>query len=396
MSTRRIAIVADSHFDEASRFEECCAVHDFIAEDAARRGAELLLHSGDVYERKSTPRERMAAARFFQKASETMPVCIVRGNHDADGDLQLLARLESRNHIAVIERVGLFCEAGIVVGCMGWPSKAWIVAQGAASKAEGEDTAQTALRNVLLGLGNQMDAEAAVLEEQTGVRAPKVLLTHAMVRGSMTSRGQPLVGCDFELGVEDLALARADFYALGHIHMNQEWHASSIGAEPVLYPGSPRRCTYGETERKGYVIADFDGPKCIGWELVPTPCADMFLVDANWVDDLDGARLAFHPYPIPVTPGCDIRIRYTVTADERPVARAAAELERTRLLALGARDVKLDPQVIPTSTARAPEVARAITTTDKIRALWKLRGTTPEPAREARLIEKLSKLEAAS
>ena len=62
----RLAHIADSHFDETSRFDECVHVHDWIAADIIARGADLIVHSGDVYERKSTPRERIAVARFFQ------------------------------------------------------------------------------------------------------------------------------------------------------------------------------------------------------------------------------------------------------------------------------------------------------------------------------------------
>ena len=49
----RIAIVADSRFDEHSRFRECIPTPDWIADDAPRpRRLAMVIHAGDVFERK--------------------------------------------------------------------------------------------------------------------------------------------------------------------------------------------------------------------------------------------------------------------------------------------------------------------------------------------------------
>src|SRR6185436_749582 len=96
-----LAHVADSHFYEHSRFEECIRLHNWIAEDAKARGVELTVHAGDVYERKSTPLERQAAAAWFQLMAALGPVVVARGNHDAIDDLPLLERLETLHPIEV-------------------------------------------------------------------------------------------------------------------------------------------------------------------------------------------------------------------------------------------------------------------------------------------------------
>ena len=90
-----IAFIADSHFDSSpgGRFEECCRLHDWIASDLAERRPNLILHGGDLYERRSTAVERTAAAAWLQRCAEVAPVVIVRGNHDQPGDIELLARL---------------------------------------------------------------------------------------------------------------------------------------------------------------------------------------------------------------------------------------------------------------------------------------------------------------
>lgn len=381
----RVAIIADSHFDSSSRFEECVRVHDWIADDLIARGVDLVCHTGDLVEGlfRSTPEERRAVATWLQKIAAHCPVIIVRGNHDPLGDLPLFQRLRTKHPVIVEERAGVHVAGGFVVGCLGWPSKASILALGAQSHAEGELLAGEALRNVLRGLGQEMVAHPGL---------PRLLVAHAMVRGSATSTGQPLVGCDFELGVDDLALTNADFIALGHIHRGQTWEHGGV---PIVYPGSPRRTAFGEVETKGYVIADIE-PGRATWELVPTPCAPMLLLEDEWgvIFPGDSDEIGWLVGDeLPCTYGGEVRFRYKVPADMRDAARGAAEKVRATLLDRGAVHVKLDPQVIPTTTARAPEVAAATTIPAKLHAMWAARGTTPDAARAARLLSKVALLE---
>lgn len=385
----RIGVVADSHFDELSRFEECCAVHSAIASDAGRLELDLLLHAGDVYERKSTPKERYAVAQWVQQVTRYCPLVIVRGNHDALGDLTLLAKLETDHPVYVVEDARVIEVAGVVIGCLAWPSKASVLAMGASSHAEGELLASEALQNVLRGLGDQM-------ENLAGDDLPRVLLAHAMVRGSVTSVGQPLVGCDLELGIDDIGLAKADLYALGHIHKGQSW---TVNGAPVVYPGSPRRTAFGEVEVKGYTVATFDEHRLVGVELIETPCAPMFLVEDEWGYDDESQKFGWlvgmHGDPSDEeAKGAEVRVRYLVAADQREQARAAAERYEARLIERGAVNVKLDPRVIPVNMARAPEVARAVTVADKLGAYWTARGTVPEAPRATRLLSLVQELEA--
>lgn len=386
----RAAIIADSHFDASpgGRFEECCRVHDWIADDIARRGVDLVKHSGDIYERKSTPEERNAVAAWVRKITQYAPLVIVRGNHDAHGDLAILSKLETEHEVIVEESAGVHCVGGFVVGCMAWPTKANILALDRISHAEGERIAQDALRNVLRGLGDQM---AAVRFARGMEGAPKVLLTHAMARGSKTAPGQPLTGCDFELGLEDFALARADFVALGHIHTAQEWPPN------VVYPGSPRRTDYGDTHSKGYVIAEFDGGQ-VRWERVPTPCAQMLLLEDEWGVAEDGAQtwlVGIHNERTAAEyRGAEVRFRYYVPADMRESAKVAATRVVERLMAQGAVHVKPEEIVKTTGSARAPEVALAKTIGEKLAAYWSAKKTQPEPSRAERLIGKANDLEA--
>jgi exonuclease SbcD len=110
------------------------------------------------------------------------------------------------------------------------------------------------------------------------------------VRGSVTSTGQPLVGCDLEVGLEDLALVQADAYLLGHIHKGQAWE---IAGAPCVYPGSPRRTSFGESEAKGYTIVTVEGHAATT-EFVELPTTPMLHFSGLWRDgamQLEGSHV---------------------------------------------------------------------------------------------------------
>lgn len=377
----RIAVIADSHWDESSRFEECVRVHRWIADDMRAREVDLVLHAGDVFERKSTVRERAAVADWIQAVADFAPIVIVRGNHDAVGDLSIFSRLITRWPVIVEERAAVHTVetefSSVDVACLSWPQTSQLRA------AAPDLDASEALRAVLRGFNTDSDR-------------PRVLLAHAMVCGSVTSHGQPLVGHDMELGLADLALAGADFVALGHIHMPQDW---PLEAGPVVYPGSPRRTAFGEVEEKGYVIVELgDGP--ISWQRVPTPCAPMLLVTGNYLVDELGPDLVqwtglATDAPRSIEAGAEVRLRYLVDSDRRDAARVEAEALRARWLAEGAASVKVEEEVIAAGTARAPEIATATTIEGKLRQLWIARKDEPAEERATRLVSLATGLEAA-
>lgn len=385
---KRIAVIADSHFDEHSRFEECIRLHSWIEQDIAKRGVDLILHAGDVFERKSTPAERNAVATWLQSLARHAPVLIVRGNHDVVGDLQIFGELETKHPILVEEAAGVHELAGVAVAALAWPRKAELLARlGDRGVEAGEQAAGDALRAVLRGLGQGLE----------GFDGPRVLLTHAMVRGSVTSTGQPLVGCDMEIGLEDLALVGADFVALGHIHKGQEWTHDETA---MVYPGSPRRTAFGEIEEKGYVVADLDrvdGEVEWTWERVVVPATPMLLIEADWcpAEVLEGARplvITSKTFPTPErVQSAEVRLRYRTPSDARDAARDVAELLREQMLRDGAIAVKLEEEVIPSTKARAPEIARAVTLIDKLGLVWDRKNVPTE--RRERLRAKLAEIE---
>ena len=377
----RAAIIADSHFDEGSRFDECRRIHDWIAGDVAARGVDLILHAGDAFERRPTARERLAFADWLCACAEIAPFVIVRGNHDPFEELAIFAKLKTRHPVIVEEAAGVHVVAGAAVACLAWPRKAALLAATGETGIEAsEQTAGEALRGVLRGLGLQ-------LAQHDG---PRILLAHAMVRGSVTSTGQPLVGCDLEVGLDDLALAGADVYALGHIHKPQDWY---IDAAPVIYPGSPRRTAAGEVVAKGSVLAEIEGHR-VAWERVTTPAMPMLLVNAEW-NPATSALVCTNAdaWKWGDLEGAEVRLRYAVDAEHRDAAAAGARQREESFRMGGAVSVKVEEVVRPTSTARAPEIVQAQTVGEKLAALWSVRNAVPESERGERLLSMATALD---
>lgn len=377
----RIAVVADSHYHENSRFEECIRLHKAIHQDAAERGVEATIHTGDLYDSKSTPLERQATAEWVQLMTLLGPYLQVRGNHDAYEDLPLLERLMTRHRVTVVQGAQLVpLRHDVTVAAVAWPRKAALLAAtGAESHEAGERSAGDAMRSVFRGLGAQ-------LAERSGTR---LLAMHAMMRGSVTSTGQPLVGCDLEIGLEDLALLDAHSYLLGHIHKAQQW---ALGDALCIYPGSPRRTAFGESEAKGYTVLTVNGSN-VEAEFVKLPATPMVHLSGTWDDGsfiTDGSP----EIDAAVRVGAEVRFRYTVASDKRHAAAAKALEVIEAIRALGAVSVKVEELVIAEQRARSPELAKALTLDDKLAALWSAKGFEPGDRREA-LLDKVHQIEEA-
>lgn len=381
----RLAVVADTHANEHSRFQEHNRIMAWVIDDAHARGCETVAHTGDVWERKSTPLERLSVADWVQYGSRSMNVIVIGGNHDTPEDIEWIGRLQPANALTQIHSVTQ-PESVIIHGiefcCLPWPRKGHLLAANDASitHAQSNAAAVLSLQDILRGFGPRRRHTMA-----------RVLLAHCMMRGSQVSKQQPpLVGMDFELGLEDLGLVGADFYALGHIHLGQEWSVDSgRGSVPVVYPGSPRRCTFGETDPKGYLVLDFnDDGKLASWERVPTPCTPMVLISGEYED---GVLSTDEPEDIK---GAEVRVRYSVAADQRQEARAAAHGMRDRMVAVGgALSVVLEEETIVEKRSRSPEVAQAVTIAAKLGAYWDSTRRELTPERRERLLKKLAQLE---
>jgi exonuclease SbcD len=386
----KILASGDHHFASGARFDECVRVHRWIADEVERQKPALFISGGDVFDRTSTQAERDAVADFLMRVASCCPVLIVKGNHDRDGEVAFMERLDTRFAIVVEERAGVhrFRAGGaeIAVAAVAWPSRAMLASSLPESSPEKVDSAgRDALRAVLRGLGQELASHDG----------PSILVGHFMIDGSVTSVGQPLIGAELNVGLADLALACADVTIAAHIHKPQEF---MFDGRPTIYTGSPYRTSYGETEEKSITLLEFGERGLERWSRLPTPATGMELFEAEWKQDGSGhAWLEITSKDRPSSQrvkNADCRVRYRVPRDARDAARRAADALRDRMLADGAASVKLEEELVVTQRARAPEISTARTLEDKLDVLWDKRALDHE--RRARLREKLRTLDDAS
>lgn len=380
----RVAIVSDQHFDVANRFEETVRVHQWIAEDIAQRGVDLILLGGDLFERKSVPADRNAAGEWLLSLSHTAPVVGVYGNHEEPNDLEVFNHLDGPHFVRFYDRPAVHVARGIAIGLLPWPKKAQLHAWlgGSSSVEDSGRIAGEMLRDVIRGLGAELAAHDG----------PRVLLAHAMIDGAKTDHDQPVIGADMALSLAEIALAGAHFVALGHVHALQEFE---VDGAPVVYPGAATHRNFGEPgPGKGYVIAEFDEAGLVGWDRVEAPCTPMVLLDFEWdpVAQNFAGRDARRLERMEGMTGADVRFRYRVDWDHQEAALTEACKWIDKLCQVVA-DAKVDPVVKPKSAARAPGVAKAETLPAKLDAFWDARGELPNPADRERLKARVAEIE---
>ena len=265
----RIAHTSDWHW-EAEKLEKCEASSNFIISKLKELKPDLHIITGDYWNKQQT----MSAASAFLYAVSALrelanicPVVIIKGNneHDREGSVKWFNQLESHYPIYSTERAETIMFAEVdnhpsflqmneieknprtlplaLLHLFPYPTKAHFLADaGAISIDESNKAIEEALRQMFVGMGLLSDE----------VQCPVILAGHCNVSGAMLSTGQILLGQDIMINKHDLELARADYYALGHIHKAQAITPT------IQYAGSIYHCNFGETEKKSFNLIEFD------------------------------------------------------------------------------------------------------------------------------------------
>ncbi len=368
-----VVATGDDHFNERCRLDECVRIHDWIVDYLDDMQPDLYTCNGDVYERASTPIERLEAVRHYRRAADIAPTLIIRGNHDRWRDLAILASIRAKFPIYVIEEADVIPittarGAKLVVAGVAWPTRLGNL----------DAEAIEAQRRVFEGLGHMMDQHPG---------AARLLAGHFDCRGAVTSAGQPLAGGGLTVSLGDLALARPDAVVMSHIHKPQEW--DDIGV-PAIYCGSNYRTKHGESEEKSIVDLTYENGRFHFCRVI-TPARAMHEVKATWQD---GALLVHNAPPEDEVPQSDVRLVYQVVPEHLEAARLAADAWVTQWLDGGAAMAKADYDLQVSTRARMQEVSLAKTLAAKIEAHWTATANRPPEAMAERLLgERLSELE---
>lgn len=410
----RLAHLSDIHVDERGRLDDLREVLYAFLEDVATRGVDLIVLSGDLYERRSTPTERSFLAQFLQDASHIAPVVGVRGNHDAEGDVDLLNRLETDAEVRFFEGPTARLSSAYApipaavrkqrcrfrVLALPWIEKTRVAATLDASvdTQASDQVAISAVRNLLTCLA----AEAKRVRSEGFI---PILVAHVMLGGSVVSTGQVLIGQGIELSPSDLLDVGCEYAACGHIHRSYAWHDGR-----VAYAGSPQRQNFGETEAKGYRYVTFgDNGKLASNEFVELPARRIELIECDWSTPDGSEALREHGVNAtcfalgearsPATPdattgdlsGALVRFRYRIRSGDAHLVQRDV-LEKI-FIADGAHEVKVEPIVVSEARARAPELADAESLPDKLGTYIKAKQLDVSPEQLERLNDKLAVVE---
>lgn len=364
----RVLHLADPHiYLSGPRAEECRRVIDWIALNAREAKPTLIIISGDIFERRSSPQERIYFAELLCALSDIAPVYIINGNHDDRDDLRLF-----RREYGWIKPIEIILEPTVLklqerqdsvsMAFLPWPDLSRLAKSGAGdSIAARREAARGALLDIVRGFRN----DPGIAPDK-----PSLLIAHLSVTGASMDSGQPVCGGEeLALTADELLESGAAGVALGHIHLRQQMKGAF--GRPVWYSGAPFRGSFGEARgTKGGLIWDWNG-KTKTWEVSPweIPARSMVLIERTWIPAEDGA---LEPVQEPlaaddVVRAADVRARITYPAEFREAMRAAMTpvLDAVRAVA---HAVTVEERPIIVSRTRCVELAAARTPFEKVQA----------------------------
>ena len=186
-------------------------------EPAMRGEVDLVVHSGDVFNRSQpSPAAMRAAARLLTRVARRTPVVLIPGNHDRTGIAKSLPWRAPNLHVC--ERPERVVYGGVALA--------------------------------LVPFFRRADAWARAARQAVGGGAD-LLVAHQAFDGAIVP------GLVFRVGEQLDTLGEAhvpdgiDHILCGHIHPRQ---VTVVGGTRVVQPGSTERTAFSETEAKGTAI----------------------------------------------------------------------------------------------------------------------------------------------
>jgi exonuclease SbcD len=408
----RIAHTADWHLDERLDLDDTIrvlhALTDQLLEIHEERPFDVIVHAGDVYDRRSTPEVRLIAADVFRDLANLAPVVIVKGNHDAPNDLHLFSKLRAKHRITVAEslaEIAIPPRGGMWDNPEAWRGQAvgYVLAVPWFDKAQAVSSLERATgipaSSIREGDATVAAEALAILRAYVQARrevwglAPVVAVGHLMIGGATTSTGQTLIGHGVEFAPGELQDVGVGTWLLGHVHQHQA-HGSGA-SKAVCYSGSVNRLNYGEPEEKGWLEWKIN-PQLPDDEVAAARCAGGHI---RVFHPLPARRLEFVEMRPAVEPdtilgasdvsGAHVRVRVRGTAEELAGVREV-ELEQRFKLA-GAASVKVELVTEHATAVRSETVGKATDNWERFEAYAEAVGWDLDPDEvddlKARLVE---------
>jgi len=249
--------------DRHDRTVEYEAVIDEVVEVADAEDVDLVLHSGDLFDRPSPPVEAMRLAldglvRLARNGGR--PVIVVAGNHDSPELFEILGRFLAPFGVHLVGHIRPPGDGGIVTVETG-AGRAHVACFPFLRAAQTVDF----MARVDSWYGTYADRIRRLTESYADALADRppdearLLVAHFMVGGVKVRTGQPRGERDLHIGEAYAATEQAiprtvDYVAMGHIHAPQPVPGAPVPAE---YAGSLLQLDFGEAgEQKRVVVVD--------------------------------------------------------------------------------------------------------------------------------------------
>lgn len=313
---------------------------------------DLAICTGDIFDGRSTPEERLVFMRWLLKMN--CNVLLIKGNHDRFGDLDIYDALP---HVHVVSRPIMF-DAGadarqsifglpINILAVPWPDRRMLADAGSIN-----DVGAEALLEIIRGI-------------QAAAHGPTMLFGHLSMLGSKTTTGQPLIGHEIQLHPSHLDEMGFAYVGLGHIHKFQD-----LG-RTIRYAGALTRNNFGEGNESPCVTAvTYDADK-VTRQTVLTYCITFETVSLDVSSNNPLAPL--HAYSCA---GGAVRVRYECDV----VDASKISHDEIRHILRDCAIVKIEPTINHTKACRevATEVSAASSLVEKLMAYCASNGVPEE------------------
>jgi DNA repair exonuclease SbcCD nuclease subunit len=343
---KKLLHTADWHLsaDDIEEKIRCCSE---IINYANTHGIDLIVISGDVFDKNPSPSDTMALVQILSLSE--VDVIIVYGNHDTNKSLDFLPYLKTK--ITVVKEITPepVTVNGINCYCLPHVPKAKINTQQDGIKESNRDISQ-ALQKVITSW--QANAK----------KGANVIIGHLNLIGCKLPGGQIPMGASIEV---DPSLVSDKIPVLaGHIH---KWQV--LGS--CFYSGSPTRQTFDDLEDKGFYVFEIDDETGeYQWESVQLNTRMLYSLGGEW----DGAKWQIENQ-VNDFGGCRVKFKYRVKRSHIPSIDYKQLNDYFKAKNVGA--LKLERVVEQDISARHEEISRTFGPRCKLR-LWQEIHGEPE------------------
>jgi DNA repair protein SbcD/Mre11 len=258
--------------DRMDEFREVLAEVERIADE---REVDLVLVSGDVWDRPAPPMDALALGlQTLVRLGQRRPVVVVAGNHDSPELFETLAPLLGPRGVFLIGDIKR-PDAGALLG----PEELGVPAVVAGLPFLREGRVVDFMRDAGEWYRAYAERIAAIagryneaLVARAGGDAVPILMAHFLVGGVRVDRSAPRGERELHMGDAYAATAQAippgpQYVAMGHIHAPQTVPGAPVPAE---YAGSLLSLDFGEAgEEKRVVIVDAEPGRLAVAQTVP-------------------------------------------------------------------------------------------------------------------------------